>query len=58
MIEGWSDRIREAQLKTTYSIGGKEHRRISYGNESDDWDADENPCHDCAVVKGQFHVVG
>ena len=57
MIEGWQKRIQEAQLQTTYIIGGKEYLRVRYGDEQDDWGADRLPCHDCGVVKGQFHVV-
>ena len=58
VIEGWPERIEEAQLQNTYSIGGSEHHRIRYGEEEEDWGANERPCHDCAVIKGQFHVVG
>ena len=35
-----------------------EPHRVRYGEERDDWGADRVPCHDCAVVKGQFHVPG
>ncbi|MFZ2974268.1 MAG: hypothetical protein WA049_16640 [Ferribacterium limneticum] len=58
VIEGWPERIEEAQLQHTYSIGGSEHQRIRYGEEEEDWGANERPCHDCAVIKGQYHVVG
>lgn len=40
------------------SIGGKEHPRVRYGDEPEDWGADRKPCGDCAVIKGEFHVVG
>jgi hypothetical protein len=56
MIAEWPDKIEEAQRKTTYLIGGKEHARIRYGDESDDWGANRGPCHDCGVIKGQYHV--
>lgn len=52
----WQKKIEESQLKTTYVIEGKELERIRYGSESDDWGADKQPCHDCGVVKGQYHV--
>jgi hypothetical protein len=58
MVEGWPKRIEEAQLQTTYSIGGKPYTRVAYGKEGGDWGADGRPCHDCAVTLGQFHVPG
>lgn len=58
MVEGWPERIQEAQAQRTYVIGGKEYERVPYGNEEDDWGADTRPCHDCGVIKGQLHVVG
>lgn len=42
----------------TYIIGGKEYPRVPYGKEDGDWGADERPCHDCRVVKGELHVEG
>jgi len=57
MVEGWPEMIEEAQGMTAYRIGGKAHPRIRYGEEPDDWGADRQPCHDCGVIKGQFHVV-
>lgn len=54
----WPERIEEAQEITSISIGGVEHERVRYGDEADDWGADRVSCHDCAVVKGQFHVPG
>lgn len=56
--DGWPRRIEEAQRQTTYLIGGHQYGRIRYGDERDDWGADRQPCHDCAVTKGQFHVPG
>lgn len=58
MIKGWPERIEEAQRQTTYVIDGKAFQRVRYGQEEDDWGADRQPCHDCAVVRGQYHVVG
>jgi hypothetical protein len=57
MIKGWPEKIQAAQLQTSYSIGGREVQRIRYGEEQDDWGADKHACHDCRVIKGQFHVV-
>ena len=58
MVAEWPDRILEAQLHPSCIIGGREFPRIRYGEESDDWGADREPCHDCSVVKGQLHVAG
>ena len=56
MVKGWPEKIKESQHKTTYLIDGKEWPRIRYGDESEDWGADRQPCHDCGVIKGQYHV--
>jgi hypothetical protein len=58
MIEGWSERIEQAQTETRVMIGDVEYDRIRYGDEEDDWGAEKHPCHDCAVIKGQLHVSG
>ena len=58
MVEGWPEEIKKAQLKTTHNINGKLYNRVRYGEEKEDWNADKMPCHDCRVIKGQFHVVG
>lgn len=58
MVEGWPEQIEKAQKKQSYSIAGKTYSRIRYGEEKEDWGAEKQPCHDCAVVKGQFHVPG
>jgi hypothetical protein len=59
MSKGWPEKIQEAQLQSAYVIEGEEYPRVRYGEEHDDeWDAGRVPCHDCRVVKGQFHVVG
>jgi hypothetical protein len=57
MVEGWPERIEEAQRILTYSIDGQAYPRVRYGDEKSDWHADEVPCHDCRVLKGEFHVV-
>ncbi|MBS0370941.1 MAG: hypothetical protein JSS57_17295 [Proteobacteria bacterium] len=58
VIEGWPEKVESAQRETTYIIGGKNYPRVAYGNEEEDWGADNGPCHDCAVIKGQLHVPG
>ena len=57
MVEGWPERIQEAQQILDSSIGGVVPTRVRYGVETDDWGADRVPCHDCKVVKGQLHVL-
>lgn len=54
----WPERIRQAQLQTTCRPNGVETPRVRYGDEQDDWGANERPCHDCAVIKGEYHVEG
>jgi len=58
VIEGWPERIKEAQKYDKYIISDKEFIRIKYGDETDDESSNENPCSNCAVKKGQFHVFG
>ena len=58
MIAGWPEAIAAAQSETTIMIGGVSYARIRYGDELPDWGADRVPCHDCGVVKGEYHVPG
>jgi len=58
MTKNWSARVAAAQRKATCWKNGKELERIRYGNEEDDWGANNHPCGDCGVEKGQFHVPG
>jgi hypothetical protein len=58
MIVGWPEKIVAAQSETTFAIAGTEYPRVKYGQESADWGADRVPCHDCCVVKGEYHVPG
>ncbi|MBW3623898.1 MAG: hypothetical protein KY468_10875 [Armatimonadetes bacterium] len=58
MIKGWPEKIEEAQESPSYLIGGQEIPRVKYGDEADDWGANDHPCGDCRVLKGQFHVPG
>lgn len=58
MLEGWPEKIQEAQLIATCSPNGVEMERVRYGFEEEDWGANERPCHDCRVIKGEFHVPG
>jgi len=58
MHPDWPQQIEDAQEASQVSIGGQMYPRIRYGDEPNDWGADSRPCHDCGVVKGQFHVPG
>ena len=57
MIEGWPEKIQAAQQVVAYTLNGKAIPRVRYGSEQDDWHADLIPCHDCRVLKGEFHVL-
>lgn len=56
MIEGWPERIQAAQRMSSWTLSGKSLPRVPYGKEHDDWQADRLPCHDCRVLKSEFHV--
>ncbi|MEO8752786.1 MAG: hypothetical protein ABI624_08905 [Casimicrobiaceae bacterium] len=56
VIEGWPEKIRAAQSITTCYPNGVKMERVRYGFEGSDWGANDHPCHDCAVIKGEFHV--
>jgi hypothetical protein len=58
VVEGWPEKIREAQTILTYSIGGQDYERVRYGKESQDWQANRIACHDCGVLDGELHVPG
>ncbi|HJV53014.1 MAG TPA: hypothetical protein VJ652_16215 [Noviherbaspirillum sp.] len=58
VLDGWPEKIQEAQLISTCNPNGVEMERVRYGSEAEDWGADEGPCPDCNVVKGEFHVPG
>ena len=56
MIEGWPEKIRAAQKIRSYTLNGEAIARIRYGDEQDDWGAEQRPCHDCRVIKGELHI--
>lgn len=58
VMKGWPEEIAAAQLQPTVLIGGLERRRLHYGDEDEDCEPNKRPCHDCCVLKGQFHVFG
>ncbi len=49
----WPKKVQQAQEKHTYLV---EVPRVRYGDETYDWGADRAPCHDCGVIKGEYHV--
>jgi len=55
MAAFWPKQIKRAQkdpyIEFTFN-------RIPYGEEPGDWGADDHPCGDCGVIKGQYHVSG
>lgn len=58
VIKGWGKKIKDSQKFTHYNLGGKDYPRITCGDEPDDMSADKQPCDECRVKKGQFHVKG
>jgi len=54
VVDYWPQEIELAQQFPTIVLNGKEYTRIKYGAEAYDWGADNHPCGDCAVLKGQF----
>jgi len=58
MAEDWPEKIEAAQLVSSCTVNGKAVGRIRYGSEADDWGANKHACHDCGVIKGEFHVPG
>ena len=56
MIEGWPEKIIAAQQILSYTLKGRAVPRVRYGDEHDDWGANQHACDDCRVLKGEFHV--
>ena len=56
MIEGWPERMEEAQQIFEYEIGGVLYPRVPYGAGENDLNADRLPCHDGCVTLGHLHV--
>jgi len=46
------------QELSNVEIEGRSYRRIRYGDERDDWGANNHPCGDCGVTNGQLHMLG
>ncbi len=58
MTEDWPAKISAAQSQTMCNVNGRPVSRVRYGDEDNDWGANERPCHDCGVIRGEFHVEG
>jgi hypothetical protein len=43
MIEGWPERIQQAQLQTHLTLSGQSMGQIPFGSELDDLGADDHP---------------
>ena len=54
MRDAWALRIEESQRQTHLTADGVRYPRIRYGDDNPRWGA--SPCHNCKVIKGQFHV--
>jgi hypothetical protein len=54
----WPEQVREAQAETTIALREEYFQRIRYGSEPEDWGAKVQPCGDCCVINGEFHVPG
>jgi hypothetical protein len=57
MTSYWPKRIRAAQKLKRLRVA-RTFDYVRYGSEGGDWGADDHPCHDCGVLKGQIHVPG
>lgn len=56
MHPSWPERIEAAQEVLTYKINGIIYERIRHGKETWNPDDHSDPCTDCGVLVGQFHV--
>ena len=55
---GWDREIEQAQLRTYTRINGQVAARVRYGEETKDLGSHREICEECAVLKGQIHVMG
>ena len=60
MIEGWPEKIIDAQKHPTETIRGVVYEKIRYGNPREGTGdiSQTQPCHDCGVHHGEIHVSG
>jgi hypothetical protein len=54
----WPAMVEQAQAQGSYVINGVKYPRIRFGDEESvaHMNAVGEPCHDCAVLRGQYHV--
>lgn len=57
VVKGWGKEIEFAQTRPQTKINGIIIDRVLFGNESSNLETD-TVCSDCAVLKGQLHVMG
>ena len=57
VIPEWPARVEAAQQEVAYEIADVWYLRIRYGHEHRR-PMPAGPCHDCAVLCGQYHVPG
>lgn len=57
MASYWPRKIEKAQHVSHYHVVTPVGR-IRFGDEPGDWGANNGPCGDCGVLKGQYHVPG
>jgi len=58
VIEGWPEKVEEAQRQTYAILGKKRYNRIPYGQGILYPKVGPKPCHDCCAMPGQLHVHG
>jgi hypothetical protein len=55
----WEEDFRRAQKVWTVIINSREYERVRYGQEEEYWLYEKgNPCDDCGVTRGNFHLLG
>lgn len=57
MLADWAARMAAAQEVTTLVVSGVRLERVPFGSEAG-ISVNTQPCHDCLVQKGQYHVLG
>jgi len=58
MAPKWAVEIERAQVLTHYCLGGKLFARTKFGDECFGCRIATQPCSDCYVIQGQYHVPG
>lgn len=58
VVEGWPEKVEQAQLMSCYEIDGVSFDRIRFGLESWRPSKPMRECGDCAALPGELHVPG